>query len=208
MEVLSKNYHTITCKNQIEGGWKYSQISSTTNNIVYSNTLVPYDYLTPAEKSISQNTMMHFVKCLLYFNVQLDRDPDYSTEDLYLSNKSKVDSELLQKFKSKAYNLFLLMSSKHGNLEIVDELFKIIDNKNINSMDEYRHTPIYHAVKRGHYQMVDKLLKLGSRIDIKDINGIDPFMLSCILGNFEICKLLLENNCSVLERDNRYLTAL
>jgi ankyrin repeat protein len=47
----------------------------------------------------------------------------------------------------------------------------------LNAKDEFSHTPIYLAVKRGHLPVVRRLIQLGVKLEVPDNNGLTPLAI-------------------------------
>ena len=80
-------------------------------------------------------------------------------------------------------------------------------NKNyLNYQNETGDIPLHWCVLNGHINvmkcLIDNMNKHGQSLDVKNNNGITPFILSCLKQDKEACQLLFSNGVNVNEYDN------
>ena len=72
-------------------------------------------------------------------------------------------------------------------------------NPDVNKCDSKQRSPLYAATDFHAIEVVQRLLKLGAKSDIPDINGLTPIQMACQRGYNEILKLMVEADPHVLE---------
>ena len=83
---------------------------------------------------------------------------------------------------------------------------KIIEGKDINAVNERGTTPLHRACEIGNLKVVERLLSLGAKVDVKDIDGYTPLHLASYCGYKKIVEKLLEVGADVNSLDKSKTT--
>ena len=87
----------------------------------------------------------------------------------------------------------LMYSARAGKTNAVKKLLQINSTHQINTRDNGRGlTALIQAVKRGHDEIVDLLLKAGADPNLSDFKGRSPLMYSAMKGKPSVVKRLLQ----------------
>lgn len=118
----------------------------------------------------------------------------------------------LKHIRRKLFNQFLFAAVRRGQIESVNILLSKRSSMhvgaNLNAIDEFGHTPLYIAIKRGHVATAQRLLTLGANIELRDINGLTPLSLCAYLGNLKLCQVLIQHQARILVCDAMGFTPL
>ena len=100
------------------------------------------------------------------------------------------------------------LAANNGYLEILQALV-MYNNDNVNDVDKKKWTPLYHAVYKGHIEMVNYLLSNKADVTVKTWNGSNVYHSAAFNGNLEIMMALIESSCdSINEKDKEKRTPL
>ena len=93
----------------------------------------------------------------------------------------------------------LCRAAMHNNLEITELLLAFGENPNLDFDDKSHNYPIFYAVKSSSSDLVETLIKGGSRIDRTSNNGkfVTALHLACEIGNYEAVVVLINNGADV-----------
>nr|XP_019935272.1 PREDICTED: ankyrin repeat and death domain-containing protein 1A [Paralichthys olivaceus] len=69
-------------------------------------------------------------------------------------------------------------------------------------------TAMHLAVKRGHTEVLHKIVETGVDVDERNIDGLTAFHLAADGGHYECVKLLIESSCNVNAQTNKNMNAL
>lgn len=79
----------------------------------------------------------------------------------------------------------------------------------VDTVNEYRETPLAVAAVYGHRKVIDRLVELGADVNHRDRNGKTPLMKACIRGFSEIVEhLVVKHGATLEERDTDGRTAV
>lgn len=79
---------------------------------------------------------------------------------------------------------------------------------NVNHRDQYGQTPLYYAVREGHYEIVQKLISYGADVNNEDMNGQSALFYSAREGHKAVCELLIKHGAQANKQDKRRQTPL
>lgn len=91
----------------------------------------------------------------------------------------------------------LCRSAMHNNLEITELLLAFGANPNIDFDHPSYHYPIYYAVKSSSGDLVEALIKGGSRIDRTNSGSATALHIACEVGNYEATVVLINNGADI-----------
>lgn len=72
---------------------------------------------------------------------------------------------------------------------------------NVRTGDDGR-SPLHYAVLKRHPLMVEMLLKLGAKVDIRDISGRTPLHQAALCGELECAKVLVEHGADIEAKED------
>eukprot|EP00753_Platysulcus_tardus_P021636 PLAT9068.1.p1 GENE.PLAT9068.1~~PLAT9068.1.p1 ORF type:complete len:1827 (+),score=886.34 PLAT9068.1:52-5481(+) len=200
-----------------------------------SPLLVPYGCLTEQEKDLSRMTVLETVKAMLAMGYVVRRLDDGRPMHPALSSPTGVGGDSagsvtrarllrhasfdegstgrevsINSFRSKLFSSFLRASARGGDTRMINRVLSSVatNGAHIDCRDNYGHTPLYLAVKRGHYSAARRLINLGAGLEERDRHGLTPLALASFLGNVRIMKLLIRNGADVIACDNSGFTPL
>ena len=94
-----------------------------------------------------------------------------------------------------------------GNVALVDSLIRYGIDPNLN-IENYNTTPLMHAVDTSSVDIVEKLIKRGSLVDVADDTGTTPLIYSIKTNKQEIASLLIKKSRNINMKDNKGASAL
>lgn len=211
VEMLAINSHDSWSEKMVKMGYKYS-LGMTEEKT--SRLLLPYSLLFSKDKDFEKRSAEELIKCILVMNFKIKKNINYHKEfmeNIKITEDIDLESEnIANKYKQQLFNIYIRIAARNGNVNLIPSI--ISSNElylpDINSTDVYGHNALYLAVKRGHKDIVEKLIKLGALVNLPDNNGLTPLMVASFLGNHEICQILLNNGAKIDQKDRRNLTAL
>lgn len=117
--------------------------------------------------------------------------------------------------------IFALNSQASANSK-ADDLLNAIENQNVAQVDSlvrygidpnlnvsiYNTTPLIHAVDTSTVDIVDKLIKHGSEVDVVDNFGTTPLIYSLKANKADIASLLIKNSRNINLKDDKGVSAL
>lgn len=111
------------------------------------------------------------------------------------ANKTDIEND---------YHSALLIACENGFYEIV-ELICQSDVK-LNIKDKFDNTPLHLAIRnaykgQSYYNIIEKLLKKGIDIKIKNLSGQTPVVLSLLLGKMDIVNLLIKHGAEISDEE-------
>ncbi len=92
--------------------------------------------------------------------------------------------------------------------DAVKELLKSRDLSVDSRCGRMQWTALHMAVEMNWTSMVELLLLRGADSNITDADGRTPLHMSCLNGNLEVCKLLVQSSAKVEVQDNKSATPL
>lgn len=95
-------------------------------------------------------------------------------------------------------DLFGKMNKKTNTLKNLQAMTR---KYGVNISDENGYTPLHHAVKEGHLEMVKFLIKQGASIDRGSSSGRTALHSAAEFGNLDILKYLVKRGADVTNRD-------
>ncbi|GBG29206.1 Ankyrin repeat domain-containing protein 1 [Hondaea fermentalgiana] len=126
--------------------------------------------------------------------------------------RSTLAFRQLKLIRRKLFNQYLFAAVRRGQIHSVNILLSKRSSMhvgaNLNAIDEYGHTPLYIAIKRGQLATAKRLLALGANLELRDINGLTPLALCAYLGNLKLCMELVQNQARILVCDAMGFTPL
>lgn len=103
--------------------------------------------------------------------------------------------------------IILHWASIGGHIGIVEYLFDE-QNLNPNLQDEQHNTPLHLAIEFEKINVVKKLLKSESDLDIANKQGLRPIDVAAVKGNVEVLELFIDDNLDIISARNDGKTAL
>lgn len=73
----------------------------------------------------------------------------------------------------------------------------LITEKNINSIDENKWTPLHYFVSKNHFELAKYVIEKGASIDEEDSLKESPLHMACTKGFYEMVELLIENKADI-----------
>ena len=236
-ELLSKNSHEMWAEDSMKRGIIYAptpeggaavvegggQEAATT--IETSPLLVPYRYLTEAEKDSNRETALEFIRVILKQGYVIELEVADGDIDVSKLSYRITDDEMramatrtgeLAAFKRGMYTSMLLAAAQRGVRGLIAPLVNVTpsgrdaphDGPSINAVDGWHRTALYSAVQRGHKGTASALLTLGANVDVPDCNGLTPLALAAMMGNAPMVEMLLDNGAGITAKDTLSLTPL
>ena len=98
----------------------------------------------------------------------------------------KKESRQLKDKRQKLFNQYLFCVARRGHAHSLHKLLKANTMHvcaKIDCRDEFSHTPVYVAAKRGHLRTVTRLVEEGANLDIRDKNGLTALSICAYLGH-------------------------
>ena len=86
----------------------------------------------------------------------------------------------------------LMLAATCGHDNVIKVLFNL-GNAKLNVQDENGWSALHYACSSGHYNSVQLLVSIGSKLDIKTKDQLTPFLLSVQCGHERIIELLLQS---------------
>jgi ankyrin repeat protein len=99
-------------------------------------------------------------------------------------------------------NILHVCARNNESEEICQTLIDV--GYNVNSTDDYGHTPLYSAIAAGNYEVCETLLNLGADVNHQDVNLNTPLHKSIAENNIDIMKLLISRGAHV-NKYNKYI---
>ncbi|CRG94164.1 ankyrin-repeat protein, putative [Plasmodium gallinaceum] len=96
----------------------------------------------------------------------------------------------------------LLIAARKGIYEDVVSLSKLQIPLGDYIQPPHNRTAFWYSCRNGSLKMAKIILKKGSNINHKDINGISPLHICVKHGHLSLAKFLLENNANINIKDN------
>jgi uncharacterized protein len=122
---------------------------------------------------------------------------DDLNEITFLLEKYKLNDINNIRYKS---DTFLMIASKHGNLDIVNLFIKY--GANINLYNNFGLNALIHATIYNHVNIVALLIENKSNINVANNYGITALMIASGNGLQHIVSLLLDNQVEINKVDN------
>ncbi|WP_425385309.1 ankyrin repeat domain-containing protein [Wolbachia endosymbiont (group B) of Schoenobius gigantella] len=135
-------------------------------------------------------------------NLLLDRGANLKATDMY--GKTSLDlaiqkgyEDIVEVLKQKQLNLDkeLLIAAEKGDLEKVRE--SIRRGANVNIQDRQGWTPLFWAIQKNNFNIVELLLDNNADIKVKDNEGWTPIHWAVQLGSLDVVKRLVERGADV-----------
>ena len=235
VDSIAQNSHAVWAKNKIAQGFVYGNDVNSLD-IKQSPLLVPYENLPAKERVANRRQARQMLKAVFSLDFRIIPPKKTKTEMISISSTpvlpktmsinqpstvmrrtlrdlenlrhSLLRSSSVKKFDVKQLlNLFLVKLVKTSEDEdMISELIEA--GANVDSHDEYRHTPLYIAAKRGKLSMVKILVEKKAAIEKGDRNGMTALSISAYLGNLEMCRLLVGFGSSLSSFDRQKFTPL
>ena len=102
----------------------------------------------------------------------------------------------------------LAEACQEGRLKVVENILKFSTLVNVNAKDESEFTPLVHACKGGHVDIVSMLLSKGANPDLVDIGKQTALHHVCVAGRLDCLFQLIGAGANVNARDGMLQTAL
>ncbi|KAH9143873.1 hypothetical protein AeRB84_012154 [Aphanomyces euteiches] len=102
-------------------------------------------------------------------------------------------------------NQRLIDAAERGDLAAVRAL---LTRSNVNSKDSFTRTPLFHASKFGHLDIVRELLDHGAAIDTADKDGWTPLVVASYNNQLSVVKFLLDSGAPIDKVDKDGKAAL
>lgn len=115
----------------------------------------------------------------------------------------KEDKNVVNSIDSNGTSM-LILACYRSNDEVAN--FLIDNNANVNYVSE-NGTALMACVVKGEFELLDKLIKNGAKIDAIDKNGMTALMLAVQFNNQEMVKKLLSENANKTLKCNQNKTA-
>ena len=113
-----------------------------------------------------------------------------------LSNKADVSVK-----NDQGWNVYHRASNK-GNLQILQALV-MHNNDYVNDGDDTNYTPLYHAVSKGHIEIVNYLLSKKADVSVTTNQGWNVYHRAADYGNMKVMMALLESSCDLINGTNK-----
>jgi len=234
---LAENSHEVWASEKIRQGWRYAPARNIKKDLKLNSSLVPYSVLSPEEKEQLLQGVKETVKVILKSGWTISKAPEDDADEDEKSSASPTASKSakprlsvaeskagdadykrslafrqLKHIRRKLFNQYLFAAVRRGQMDSVDILLSkrssMLIGANLNAIDEFGHTPLYIAIKRGHLMTARRLINLGANVELRDINGLTPLAISAYLGNLALCQELVQNKARILVCDNMGFTPL
>ena len=106
--------------------------------------------------------------------------------------------------KNNDINWSLIMAVEFDNK--VSKVKNLIDSGadiNFKDIDNENRTPLFHAINRGRYEIIDYLIENGADINYQDDDGMTPLMVAgSELNSFEVIQKLINSGADWFLTDN------
>ncbi|GIQ87850.1 hypothetical protein KIPB_009978, partial [Kipferlia bialata] len=92
----------------------------------------------------------------------------------------------------------------------IDAVLAILKNKKVDvlSQDGDSWTALHYASGYGETEVVQRLLRLGAKVNARDANGLTPLHVACEQNQTETCRLLIGRGADVDTQTNTLHTPL
>lgn len=220
VELLARNYHEVYSDGKLKDGWKYTPNRAMGHSDKQSDMLVPYQFLTDAEKELSRGSAAELIKTMVVLGFEFRRQSDappvdaglltYKLSDAACDIMRKKNADLAD-IKRGVFNAFLFSAARRGRARLVETLLSGASGAlgaDIDCTDELGRTPLMWATMSGHRATTATLLAFGADVQRKDINGTTALMIAAYGDSEAACRLLLRHGADVTEADAVGLTAL
>lgn len=234
---IAQNSHEVWAKNKMLQGFVHGKDTNSLG-IKQSPSLVPYDNLPAKERAKNRDTARQMLKTVfsMQFRVIPPKNPKREMMSMmvtatpqtikkHITSGSGVKRKVtitreIQKLRNpnqkekkfdpkKLLNLFLVKVVKDAMPNSDTMISDLIQaGANIDCHDEYQHTPLYIAAKRGNLRIVKKLVEKKASIEKSDRNGLTSLSIAAYLGNMEMCRLLVGFGASLSTFDKQQFTPL
>ena len=233
---IAQNSHEVWAKNKMLQGFVHGKDANNLG-IKQSPSLVPYDNLPAKERAANRSTARQMLKSVfsLQFRVIPPKNPKREMMSMMVTatpqtakkhitpggvkRKSTIIREIHnlrnpnakeKKFDpKKLLNLFLVKVVKDAMPNSDTMISDLIQaGANVDCHDEYQHTPLYIAAKRGNLRIVKKLVEKKASIEKSDRNGLTALSIAAYLGNMKMCRLLVGFGASLSTFDKQQFTPL
>ncbi len=94
------------------------------------------------------------------------------------------------------------------NFKVVNILLATDDIDQMEHMDCEGHTALGWSCLKGHYALVDRLLRAGANVNVQDSSGRTPLDLATFHGNSKIVQLLIDYNANIEHIDKLHMRPL
>jgi len=97
---------------------------------------------------------------------------------------------------------------KNNNLAFLKLYGELISKADLNARDETKNTALYYASKNGNYKMVEKLVNLGAKVDLK--NEWHDTALHAAFKNRDarMVRLLIDRGADIFARNHEGMSPL
>jgi len=126
------------------------------------------------------------------------------------------------KIKLLTATLLLALSTNSSAYTKADELLNAIESKNVTQVDSlirygvdpnlnvklYNTTPLMHAVDTSSIEVIETLIKHGSKVDVSDNSGTTPLIYSIKTNKQKIASLLIKKSRNINMKDSEGSSAL
>lgn len=89
-------------------------------------------------------------------------------------------------------------------LNNVDRVRKHLRTINVNSMDNFKRTPMHYASCNGNLTIIKQLMSTGANLDTQDCDGRTPLIKAVECGHNDIVRLLVNAGAKVDLADNDF----
>ncbi|XP_064616471.1 putative ankyrin repeat protein RF_0381 isoform X2 [Liolophura sinensis] len=89
-------------------------------------------------------------------------------------------------------NKIFVASVKSGNVCIVEEVLQLRPPPSVRYMDDKGRRLLHYAAETGSLRVVQKLLSMGSVVNMSDVDGVTPIMIAASNGYADIVEFLIQ----------------
>jgi cytohesin len=82
------------------------------------------------------------------------------------------------------------------------------ESKSVNTLDEFKRTPVHLAAEQGHANVVELLIKSRAEFDRPDIDGSSPLLIASAAGHVEVVERLIDAGADISRLDDSGQSAL